>query len=247
MIRPALPVAALLAAFSLACGTPSQVRPAPAEPSAPSEPTVARAGGPTAPTEVPGGSAAARAGTAVGFEVTVFETADGAAPPERLIPADVGGRAQFWPGNAGDVLERQIGAITHILSGDAISSGWLISDTEALAKADQIALRVIAVEPLPDESVEPGKTGRFASAPVDGARLPTDGKWYRVRFFPGGAWKQAQLQGYLHLGQNSPRWYRVDGLIRGLYGPQTRDYQKGDLFELRATARPSGVKLYPLD
>ena len=39
----------------------------------------------------------------------------------------------------------------------------------------------------------------------------------------------------------------VDGLIRGLYGPQNRDDRAGDLFEFRAVDRPSGVKLYPFE
>lgn len=198
-----------------------------------------------APTGGHDDTALARRTTAVRFEVVAFATADGGAPVERSLPADLAPRAQFWPGNSGDVLERQIGEITQLLGGDALSTGWSIGDAQALADADQIALRVLAVEAATEKAVESTTVGRFSSTAT--AELPIDGKWYRIRFFPGGVWKEAQVQGYLHLGGKGPVWYRVDGLQRGLYGPQTRGYQKGDLFELRAGARPSGVKLYPLE
>lgn len=202
----------------------------------------ARSEGPTIAAPAP-----ARRATAVRFEVVAFEAAGGGAPAERVIPADLAPRAQFWPGNSGDVLEHKVGDITHLLSGDAISSAWKLSDPAAVAKADQLALRVISVEKLSDDTPTPTDAGRFARAAVESDKLPTDGRWFRIRFFPGGVWKEAQLQGYMRMGQKGPEWFRVDGLIRGLYGPQNRDYRAGDLFEFRAVDRPSGVKLYPFE
>lgn len=237
---------ATLALLATACGAPQQVKPEPVETGASTAqptPTAEPVRVETVPVE--GSALPPRAATAVRFEVTAFATADGAAPAERLIPAG-GDRTQFWPGNAGDVIERQIGDVTHVLAGDALSTGWSFDDLGALSAAGQLALRVVSIEKAPDKLVESTHTGTFAPTPVAAETLPEGGTWYRIRFFPAGVWKEAQLQGYVQVTDKQAQWYRVGGLIRGLYGPQNRGYQKGDLFEFRATARPSGIKLHPM-
>lgn len=248
-------VPTLLALALVACGgAPAAPDPDPdPETTSTTDPDVpVGTSGPIGTSDTPGtigGPVTPRPATEVRFEVTAFAAGEGGAlpPAARAIPRGVGDNAQFWPGDAGEVIERQVGEISQWLAGDALSHAWRIGDLGAVAKVEQVVMKVVGITRKAGEPVADG--GRFARAPVSAEKLPADGRWFRVRFFPGGVWKQAQVQGYARIDENAKgiTWYRVSDLPRGLFGPQSRDYAVGDLFELRRVDRPKGVALHPFE